>query len=125
MAKSDVKVDDITIHAVFDMDNIHTHDMEEKLNHLDLEIQYPMPPKVGARILNYLVKKIINGENYENVKIIEADQLIQGFPIKLRKMVSALEPHRKVIRLISPDRNGYFPDDPKCSDLMTLKQIKS
>ena len=86
--------------------NCHTHGMESKHNHPNLQILCPLPPDAAKEIFWTCVRRIESGERFplhENV-----DGIIQGLSVRF---IKANECRRPVLRIIFPDRDGNLEKD--------------
>lgn len=99
--------------------NAHTHGME-KYNHMDFQLVLRLPTEEIGRILNTLGCRVQQGEKFHNgdyVKGIydDCDICLQEFE----------ETGRKVLRVIIPDANNIFPNDPRCASPYNLQLLKT
>lgn len=88
--------------------NAHTHGME-KYHHLDFQVVLNYPPEHIGYLLNVMGRRVQEGESFspgDLVKGIYADCTI--------RLDLFRETGREVLRLIIPDRNNRFPEDPYC-----------
>jgi len=85
--------------------NAHTHGLAQ-----DFQIVYLMPPKQAAQCLHAIVDytkehgALEAGVRYPDILAI---------PVYF---VIAHEVDRQVLRMIAPDPQGYFPEDPECAE---------
>jgi len=87
--------------------NSHTHGME-KYGHLDFQLVLPLHPQLTAEILNTIGEEVQNGRKFKPGEYSK-DVFTCEFRIKLYR-----ESGRDVLRLIFPDPNMRFPEDPLC-----------
>jgi len=91
--------EDEQVHS--DMVNIHTHGLEESFDHIDMQIVFPIHPKVAMNLFHILVDRIKNGETFKTG--INYDDIIKDHGAKF---ILAYETNRQVMRLILPDQDG-------------------
>lgn len=99
--------------------NAHTHGME-KYGHMDFQIVLALSPEEIGYILNSLGKRVQAGErfhrgNYVSGIYLDCDVWLEEFE----------ETGRQVLRVVIPDRNNCFPEDPKCESPYTLQVLKT
>lgn len=87
--------------------NLHTHGLPHTYKHLDLQIVYPLDPKLAQNIIGTATEMIKKGTVFEEDK--EYDGLIKGFKVKFKKVT---EGGRDVMRMILPDKYGDFYSHP-------------
>lgn len=90
--------------------NAHTHGME-KYGHLDFQVVLPLPAKHICYLLNTIGKRVQSGEKYHSGNLV--DGIYEDCPIRLQQF---RETNRDVLRLIIPDKNNLFPENPDCQD---------
>lgn len=83
------------------MCNIHTHNVQEKFHHPDLQIVVPLPQKQANNILFNLVNKIREGITFSTGE--KVNNVVRNMPITF---CEAEEDGRKILRIILPDHNG-------------------
>lgn len=88
--------------------NAHTHGME-KYNHKDFQLVLHIDPQEISYILNTLGSRVQSGERFKNGDIVSG--IFLDCDIRL---VEFVETGRKVLRVIIPDDQNRFPEDPKC-----------
>lgn len=89
--------------------NYHTHHLQEKLNHMDLQIVLPLEPQLVITIFHCMVEKILEGQTFQPDQFVEG--ILEDQPIYL---VLKREEARPVLRVIFPDSKGRFPDHEQC-----------
>ena len=92
--------------------NAHTHGIEEKFEHPDLQVVLALPPNTVSGLFHSAIERIIAGHKLLPDQLHEG--IIKGYPIKTHKSV---EGDRSVLRIILPDKQGRFPGDPDCAPL--------
>lgn len=98
------------------MCNTHTHGLE-KYDHLNFQIVLDFPLEVIGRILNALGMSVKHGEVFKSGETV---QFPDGLIIKLAEFQ---EEDRKVLRIWFPDKHGFYPDDPDCSDALKIQML--
>lgn len=88
--------------------NVHTHGME-KYGHLDFQLVIHMPPQEMGYVLNTLGLRVKAGERYQSGDLVEG--IFEDCSIRLDEVE---ECGRKVLRVIMPDSQNRFPEDPEC-----------
>jgi len=81
--------------------NVHTHGLQEYLNHTDLQIVLPLPKDTIQFVLDSIVRRIKDGEKFGNGDVIE--DVIANFSVKI---IDATDGDRPVLRIIFPDQEG-------------------
>ena len=108
-------------HAVQDDDdypygiNIHTHGLKKNFDHPDLQICFPIDPRIAHTIISNVVGHIKDGKKYRDCE--EADEIIENFKVMF---VSVSEDQ---LRIILPDPKGKISVDD--IDTKYLCQYKS
>lgn len=104
-----------SVHAVVDYDdgyyNVHTHGFDVTWGHVDMQIVFPIDPKISHSLLWNFARKIKAGEKFKDGDMV--DGIVTGFKVKL---MGAVEDDRHVLRILLPDKNGKFPGDPGCKE---------
>ena len=99
--------------------NFHTHGMEQ-YNHPDFQLVLDGPLDSAASILHALCLRVRAGERFKDgdyVKGILVDQNIR---------LDTYEEHgRNVLRVMIPDGNNFFPDDPRCDIFYRVQLFKT
>ena len=108
------KVDWI-IHAVFEYGpggtkNNHTHGME-RYGHLDFQMVLNAPPQEISYLLNTTGMRVRDGEQFAPGDMVHGLYEDCGVRLDLFR-----ETGRKVLRLIIPDSDNRFPEDPLCKE---------
>lgn len=94
-------------HYVFDdkeypySTNIHTHGIETKYNHLDLQICFNLSKELAYTILSYIAGQIRNGNRF--TPGIKYPNILPGFDVEFAE---AKDGDRIVLRMILPDKYG-------------------
>lgn len=91
--------------------NYHTHGLPKTRNHMDLQIVFPIPPKLAHNIFWTIVRLINEGFKFEN-NTISLDILHDNMPVKF---VEVTETNRKVLRVLLPDKNRKLPGEEGCN----------
>lgn len=89
--------------------NCHTHGMD-RYGHLDFQMILQVSPEVVGYILNTFGKRVQAGESFKAGDMIEG--IFLDCPVRLD---SFWECDRKVLRVIIPDGQNRFPEDPECT----------
>ena len=88
--------------------NFHTHGIEEKWNHPELQIVLKMKVSVATNIFFAVVQRIRNGEKFEDGQEV-VDVIKSGYNIRF---FATKEADRNVLRIIIPDtKKCVAPDD--------------
>ena len=82
--------------------NYHTHGLPETHNHPDLQIVFPINPRIAHSLIWNAVRLIEAGTTLKNGDIIKK---IAGGGFKVA-FIDATECDRPVLRMILPDKNG-------------------
>lgn len=96
--------------------NYTTIGLTARYHHLELQIVVDLGPEVICYILNTLGDAVRNGHCLRDGDII--DGVIRDFPIHIKRMRSD---GVELFRVLLPDENGRFPDDPKCNKIFALQ----
>ena len=88
--------------------NAHTHGMA-KYGHQDFQLVIHMPPQEMGYVLNTLGLRVQAGERYQSGDLV--DGIFEDCSIRLDEVE---ECGRKVLRVIIPDSQNRFPEDPEC-----------
>lgn len=105
---------DWIIHLVLDgsdfefIGNAHTHGLE-RYGHEDFQVVLRLPQEEISRLLNTLGLRVQAGERFTDSDMIKG--LYLDCDIRLDAVI---ETGRTVLRLIIPDKNNHFPEDPLC-----------
>ena len=93
--------------------NMHTHGLEEKFNHPDLQMCAPIEPKIAYTFLESFIGQIKKGVKYEiGVPIVEKEVFANDLSVIF---AWAEEGSRDVLRIIFADKNGNL--DPETMEL--------
>jgi len=87
--------------------NIHTHGMEN-YGHLDFQMVLPLKKEQATMLLNTIGLEVQNGKRFEPGHYSGAVYSCD-FRLELHRETS-----RDVLRLIFPDPQFRFPEDPQC-----------
>lgn len=90
--------------------NRHTHGME-RYDHLDFQVVLNLRPDEIGRLLNTMGSRVQRGERFKAGEMV--DGLYLDCPIRLDTFK---ESGRRVLRLIVPDANNLFPENPRCME---------
>lgn len=87
---------------------------------LEIELTLPIKPYQAMDFLKAVVEycEIKNAPIIPDIKITE----IFGVPVMFKVMTSLYNHHEEVLRLIFPDNEGLFPDEPGCNYLF-MRQV--
>ena len=88
--------------------NVHTHGMA-KYGHLDFQLVIHMPPQDMGYVLNMLGLRVQAGERFQAGDLVEG--IFIDCPVRLYECE---ECGRKVLRVIIPDSQNRFPEEPNC-----------
>lgn len=103
------------IHYVFgscpikNITNYHTHGMEH-YGHLDFQLVLNVSDEHAKYLLNTMGMRVQNGEQFKSGDHVNG--LYEDCSVRLDEYQ---ESGRTVLRLIIPDENNRFPEDPECS----------
>ena len=82
--------------------NFHTHGMDETFDHPDLQIVFPIDPKIAHSLFWEAINQIKSGKKFRDGDVV--DKIVgNGFSVKF---VEAQENERTVLRMILPDKYG-------------------
>ena len=95
-------------HALADRPLIHTHGLWERFHHLDLEIRLAVSPENRYALLAPVAEAVTNGQRFAAG---DEDHTLFSVPIRF---IARDESARQVLRVVFPDPQGYFPDNPHC-----------
>ena len=95
-------------HTMTDQPLIHTHGLQERFDHPDLEIRLAVPPNKRYSFLAPIAEAVKAGRRFQAG---EEDHTVFSVPIRF---IAREESGRMVLRAIFPDPAGRFPDDPGC-----------
>lgn len=99
--------------------NAHTHGMDQ-YGHSEFQFVLLLEPKMITYILNCMGLRVQRGERFKAGDIVS--EVIEGYNIRLDEFD---ENGHKVLRVIVPDANGLFPDDPGCAEIYRLQALKT
>lgn len=97
--------------------NAHTHGMEQ-YGHLDFQLVLRFDFREICRILNTLGLRVQAGERFKAGDLVEG--IYADCPVRLDEFQ---EIGRKVLRVVIPDKNNKFPEDPSCTDWYPLQLL--
>ena len=86
--------------------SVHTHGLQERFGHKDLQIVLHMAPERLAQLLNPLVEALVAGRTFGVAQ--EVTDLF-SVPVRFREYQ---EGGRTVLRAVFPDEYGRWPEDP-------------
>lgn len=89
--------------------NAHTHGMS-KYGHQDFQLVLYLHPNQMGYVLNNLGLRVQAGERFKAGDLVEG--IFDRCPLRLDE---AEESGRKVLRVIIPDDQNRFPEDPDCT----------
>lgn len=84
--------------------NYHTHGLQERFNHPDLQICFPISEELAHAILNTIVEQIQTGKLFQTA--VKYDHIIGG-GFKL-EFIDAIESKREVLRIAFPNKEGGY-----------------
>ena len=99
--------------------NIHTHGME-KYKHLDFQLVLNLDMQTAGYILNTLGERVRDGERFKNGDYVKG--IFLDCDVRLETF---REDGRKVLRVIIPDQNNIFPDEPSCNKMYQIQMINT
>ncbi len=88
--------------------NAHTHGME-KHNHRDFQLVLALPNEEIGRILNTIGLMVLAGHRFYDGEYING--IYEDCSVRLMEIE---ETGRKVLRVIIPDKNNIYPENPMC-----------
>ena len=97
--------------------NCHTHGME-KYGHLDFQLVLNYPAHEIARILNTLGLRVQEGERFKNGDLVAG--IYEDCDVRLTEFE---EDGRTVLRVVVPDAQNRFPDNPDCRYPYTVQTL--
>lgn len=123
MANSKSNIDWI-IHFVFDqpgpfpyLANYHTHDMEN-YRHLNFQVVLAFPYEHACYLLNEMGLRVQAGKTFQDGDLVSG--LYEDCDVRLKKV---RETGRYVLRLVIPDKNNRFPDEPDCMEPYKYQEL--
>jgi hypothetical protein len=87
--------------------NAHTHGLLKTWRHRELQIVFPVSPKVAMALFWNCVDKIKLGKKFKNGSVV-SDIAGNGYKVKF---IKAKESGRDVLRMILPDKAGNLDVD--------------
>jgi len=90
--------------------NSHTHGME-KYGHPDFQLVLNVKPEEIGRLLNTMGQRVQKGEKFKSGDMVKG--LFLDCDVRLDLV---FETGRGVLRLIIPDADNIFPEDPNCME---------
>lgn len=99
--------------------NAHTHGME-KYNHPDFQMVLRASNEEICRILNTLGLRVQQGEKFYDGAYVTG--IYEDCRVRLQQFE---ETGRKVLRVIIPDGNNIFPENPACVAPYNLQLLKT
>lgn len=88
--------------------NVHTHGMA-KYGHQDFQLVIHLAPEMMGYVLNSLGLRVQVGERFKTGDLVEG--IFEDCAVRLD---SFEESGREVLRVIIPDSQNRFPEDPNC-----------
>ena len=100
--------------------NAHTHGLN-KYNHPEFQLVLDMGMEEGMRILNTLGLRVKAGERFKAGDFVKG--IYEDCVVRLDEFNDG---NKKILRVIIPDKNNYFPEDERCIDvyLLQLSELK-
>lgn len=99
--------------------NAHTHGME-RYGHMDFQVVLFLPTQEIGRILNTMGLRVQAGEHFKAGDFVSG--IYEDCDIRLDEFE---ETGRKVLRVVIPDQNNAFPDDPRCMEVYRLQAFET
>lgn len=99
--------------------NAHTHGME-KYDHPDFQMVLRTSNKEIGRILNTLGLMVQQGERFYDGAYVTG--IYEDCSIRLQEFE---ETGRKILRVIIPDGNNIFPENPECAVPYSLQLLET
>ena len=98
------------------MCDAHTHGME-KYGHPNFQIVLRMEDSTIMNLLNILGLRVQNGQRFQAGDVIS--DICEGYDIRL----ASVENDDDMLRVLIPDVNHLFPDDPDCLSPYNLQNL--
>ena len=121
-------IKDISLHAIIHdeeghLAHFHTHGLEEHYNHPDLQILLPLDQGSAFHILHAFFNRIESGEVFKDGELVSSiSEDIEGLPtVQLKLCTKSKNTNQKVLRIMFPDKQGFYPTDKKCSNLWKMQ----
>ena len=102
--------------------NAHTHGMNQ-YGHMEFQVILNLGPGLIGYLLNTMGQRVQDGEIFKDGDIITgitATPEGKDLPLRLKEVLSDGVP---LLRIILPDENGRFPDDPDCAYIYNLQHL--
>ena len=99
--------------------NAHTHGME-KYHHPDFQMVIQVSPEEIGYVLNTLGRRVQNGEQFHDGDYVSG--IYEDCDIRLQEFE---ETGRKVLRVLIPDMQNIFPDNPRCNHPFNLQLLET
>ena len=99
--------------------NAHTHGLS-KYGHPDFQMVLATAPHEICRILNSFGLMVQGGYKFKDGEYIAG--IYEDCVVRLQKF---WETDREVFRVIIPDRNNIFPEDPRCEEPYCHQLLKT
>lgn len=100
--------------------SIHTVGVQQNFHHPDLELVVPFPPQEAGRFLGTLIDKIKQGENYypHTLYALPECSYLPFYVVPVHHPWT----HEDYLRVILPDKAGYFPHQSKCDTTFSCQE---
>lgn len=99
--------------------NAHTHGMD-KFQHPDFQVVVCYAPEVLGYILNTFGERVRAGEKFQDGQYVSG--IFEDCPIRLNEFE---ENGRTVLRVIIPDKDGFFPECEECDPRYRVQLLKT
>ena len=99
--------------------NAHTHGMG-RYQHPDFQMVLFLPVLEIGRILNAFGEMVQSGRRFHNGEYVTG--IYEDCAVRLMEFE---ETGRTVLRVIIPDKNNIFPENPNCAAPYTLQQLET
>lgn len=99
--------------------NAHTHGMA-RYDHMDFQLVLFLPVLEIGRILNTMGLHVQAGERFKAGDLVSG--IYEDCDVRLDEFE---ETGRKVLRIVIPDKNNIFPEDPRCMEVYRLQAVET
>ncbi|MBP1309215.1 hypothetical protein JOD82_002235 [Paenibacillus sp. 1182] len=101
-----------------DQCNYHTHGVLESFGHLDLQIVFPIDPKIAGALFHSVVDEIRKGQVFQPDVEYFGMVADPNMPMVFKEVC---ETDRKVLRMLIPDRKGIVPGKQGCDPVFDVQ----
>jgi len=105
-------------HGITDQPLVHTHSLAEHFDYSDLEMRLSVDPSTRYQCLATVAEAVTAGQ-----RLIAGTQNTTLFSCPIR-LIERKECDRTVLRVVFPDPQGRFPEDPGCPAKWTSQLIQ-